>query len=212
MKVILTEKITKLGNIGDAVEVKTGYARNYLLPNNKAMRYTKENVALFEAKKAEIVARHENAKKAAESKVDAVKNAKLHMIRQAGDTGQLYGSVSSRDIARELKEVAGVNVESAQVLLGSPIKSVGVFDTKIALHPDVIVDVKIYVAQTQDEIDALVAGKKLTFGTKKVEEESVSAEQSHDEAAEEKVEEVKEEEKTEEAPKAKKTSKKAKAE
>ena len=86
------------------------------------------------------------------------------------------------------------------------------FDTKIALHPDVIVDVKVYVAQTKDEIDALVAGKKLTFGTKKVEEESVSAEQSRDEAAEEKVEEVKEEEKTEEAPKAKKTSKKAKAE
>jgi large subunit ribosomal protein L9 len=172
MKVILTEKITKLGNIGDAVEVKTGYARNYLLPNKKAMRFTRENVALFEAQKAEIIARHENAKKAAESKVDAVKNAKLHMIRQAGDTGQLYGSVSSRDIARELKEIAGVNVESAQVLLGSPIKSVGVFDTKIALHPDVIVDVKIYVAQSQDEIDALVAGKKLTFGTKKVEEEA----------------------------------------
>ena len=182
MKVILTEKITKLGNIGDTVEVKTGYARNYLLPNNKAMRFTKENVALFEAKKAELVARHENAKKAAESKVDAVKNAKLHMIRQAGDTGQLYGSVSSRDIARALKEIAGVNVESAQVLLGSPIKSVGVFDTKIALHPDVIVDVKIYVAQSQDEIDALVAGKKLTFGTKKVEEETT-------EEATEKVEE-----------------------
>jgi len=172
MKVILTEKITKLGNIGDTVEVKIGYARNYLLPNNKALRFTKENVALFEAKKAEIVARHENAKKAAESKVDAVKNAKLHMIRQAGDTGQLYGSVSSRDIARELKEIAGVNVESAQVLLGAPIKSVGVFDTKIALHPDVVVDIKVYVAQTQDEIDALVAGKKLTFGTKKVEEEA----------------------------------------
>jgi large subunit ribosomal protein L9 len=172
MKVILTEKITKLGNIGDAVEVKTGYARNYLLPNKKAMRFTRENVALFEAQKAEIIARHENAKKAAESKVDAVKNAKLHMIRQAGDTGQLYGSVSSRDIARELKEIAGVNVESAQVLLGSPIKSVGVFDTKIALHPDVVVDVKIYVAQSQDEIDAFVAGKTLTFGTKKVEEEA----------------------------------------
>ena len=172
MKVILTEKITKLGNIGDAVDVKTGYARNYLLPNKKAMRFTRENVALFEAQKAEIIARHENAKKAAESKVDAVKNAKLHMIRQAGDTGQLYGSVSSRDIARELKEIAGVSIESAQVLLGSPIKSVGVFDTKIALHPDVIVDVKIYVAQSQDEIDALVAGKKLTFGTKKVEEEA----------------------------------------
>ncbi len=211
MKVILTEKITKLGNIGDAVEVKTGYARNYLLPNNKAMRFTKENVALFEAKKAEIIARHENAKKTAESKVDAVKNAKLHMIRQAGDTGQLYGSVSSRDIARELKEVAGVSVESAQVLLGSPIKSVGVFDTKIALHPDVVVDVKIYVAQSQDEIDALVAGKKLTFGTKKVEEEKVEEKIAEEAKAEEKVEEVKEEVK-EEAPKAKKTSKKAKAE
>lgn len=171
MKVILTEKITKLGNIGDTVEVKTGFARNFLLPNNKAMRFTKENVALFEAQKAELVARHEKAKADAESKVDAVKNAKLHMIRQAGDTGQLYGSVSSRDIAVALKEIAGVSVGSAQVMLGSPIKSVGVFDTKIALHPDVIVDVKVYVAQSQDEINALVAGKKLVFGTKKVEEE-----------------------------------------
>ena len=186
MKVILTEKITKLGNIGDTVEVKTGYARNYLLPNNKAMRCTKENVALFEAKKAELVARHEKAKATAESKVDAVKNAKLHMIRQAGDTGQLYGSVSSRDIARALKEIAGVSVESAQVMLGSPIKSVGAFDTKIALHPDVIVDVTVYVAQTQDEIDALVAGKKLTFGTKKVEEEATE-EKAEEKTAEETV-------------------------
>nr|MBQ0091437.1 50S ribosomal protein L9 [Candidatus Enterousia merdequi] len=194
MKVILTEKITKLGNIGDTVEVKTGFARNYLLPNNKALRFTKENIALFEAKKAELIARQENAKKAAESKVDAVKNAKLHMIRQAGDTGQLYGSVSSRDIARALKEVAGVNVESAQVLLGAPIKSVGAFDTKIALHPDVIVDVKIYVAQTQDEIDALVAGKTLTFGTKKVEEE-VAEEKTEEKPVEEKAEQATEESK-----------------
>ena len=170
MKVILTEKITKLGNIGDAVEVKTGFARNYLLPNGKAMRFTRENVALFEAKKAELTARQEAAKKSAEANVDAVKNAKFYMIRQAGDTGQLYGSVSTRDIARMLKEIANVAVESAQVMLGAPIKSVGVFDTQIALHPDVIVPVKIYVAQSQDEIEALVAGKSLTFGTKKVEE------------------------------------------
>ena len=170
MKVILTEKITKLGNIGDTVEVKTGFARNYLLPNNKALRWSRENVALFEAKKAELQARHEAAKANAESKVDLVKNAKMYMIRQAGDTGQLYGSVSSRDIARELKEVAGVDVLSSQVMLGAPIKAVGVFDTKIALHPDVIVPIKIYVARTSDEIEALVAGKVLTFGTKKVEE------------------------------------------
>lgn len=197
MKVILTEKIAKLGNIGDTVDVRTGYARNYLLPNKKAMRFTRENVALFEAQKAEIVARHEKAKKEAESKVDAVKNAKLHMIRQAGDTGQLYGSVSSRDIARELKEIAGVSIESSQVLLGAPIKSVGVFDTKIALHPDVIVDVKIYVAQSQDEIDALVAGKKLTFGSKKVEEEPVE-DAAATEKSEEKATEAVETEPTEE--------------
>ena len=189
MKVILTEKITKLGNIGDTVEVKTGFARNFLLPMGKAMRWTRENVALFEAKKAELVAREAAAKKTAESQVDAVKNAKLYMIRQAGDTGQLYGSVSSRDIARMLKEVANVTVTSAQVLLGSPVKSIGAFDTNIALHPDVVVPVKVYVAQTQDEIEALVAGKVLTFGTKKVEEE----------AAEEKVEEKAEEKPAEEA-------------
>ncbi len=184
MKVILTEKITKLGNIGDAVEVKTGFARNYLLPNGKAMRWTRENVALFEAKKAELQARQDAAKKAAEANVDAVKNAKLHMIRQAGDTGQLYGSVSTRDIARMLKEVANVSVESAQVMLGAPIKSIGAFDTKIALHPDVIVPVKVFVAQTQDEIEALVAGKVLTFGTKKVEEEvEAPAEEGAAEAA-----------------------------
>ena len=190
MKVILTEKIAKLGNIGDTVEVKTGFARNYLLPNGKAMRWTRENVALFEAKKAELQARQEAAKKTAESNVDAVKNAKLYMIRQAGDTGQLYGSVSTRDIARMLKEIAGVNIESAQVLLGNPIKSIGAFDTKIALHPDVIVPVKVYVAQTQDEIEALVAGKVLTFGTKKVEE---SAEKATEAKAEEKTAEKAEE-------------------
>ena len=200
MKVILTEKITKLGNIGDAVEVKTGFARNFLLPNGKAMRWTRENVALFEAKKAELVAREAAAKKEAESHVDAVKNAKLHMIRQAGDTGQLYGSVSSRDIARALKEIANVNVTSAQVLLGSPIKSIGAFDTKIALHPDVVVPVKVYVAQTQDEIDALVAGKVLTFGTKKVEEEATEEKPAEEKKAEEKpAEEAPATEATEEA-------------
>lgn len=171
MKIILTEKINKLGNIGDEVDVATGYARNYLLPNGKALRYSRENLALFESKKAELAARHETAKKSAEESRKAVESAKFHMIRQAGDTGHLYGSVSSRDIARLLKELTGVAVESAQVLMGSPIKTIGAFDTKVALHPDVIVPIKIFVAQTQDEIDALAAGKVLTFGTKKIEEE-----------------------------------------
>ncbi len=207
MKVILTEKINRLGNIGDTVEVKTGFARNYLLPNNKAMRWSTANVALFESKKAELQARQEAAKNTATGKVDAIKNAKLHMIRQAGDTGHLYGSVSSRDIARMLTEIAKVEVESAQVLLGSPIKSVGAFDTRVALHADVIVPIKVYVAQTQDEIDALVAGKVLTFGTKKIEE----VEAPEAEAKAEKSEETAEvsEETTEAKPARKPRAKKA---
>ena len=200
MKVILTEKITRLGNIGDTVEVKTGFARNFLLPNNKALRWSRENVALFEAQKAELQARHEAAKKSAESKVDAVKNAKMYMIRQAGDTGQLYGSVSSRDIARTLKEIAGVEISSAQVMLGAPIKSIGAFDTKIALHPDVIVPIKVYVARTNDEIEALVAGKVLTFGTKKVEEEKTEEEPKEEAKAEAKEAAAEVAETTEEAP------------
>ena len=196
MKIILTEKISKLGNIGDTVDVATGYARNYLLPNGKAMRWSKGNIALFEQKKAELQARHDAAKSKAEREVKAVEDAKFHMIRSAGDTGHLYGSVSSRDIARMLKELTGVAVESSQVMLGSPIKTIGAFDTKIALHADVIVPVKIYVAQTQDEIDALVAGKILTFGTKKVDPSADAAEASEaapEPNAEEKIEEIAEE-------------------
>ena len=150
MKVILTEKITKLGNIGDAVEVKTGYARNYLLPNNKAMRYTRENVALFEAKKAEIIARHENAKKKAESMVDSVKNAKLHMIRQAGDTGQLYGSVTIRDIAGAIKD-AGFDVARRYVYMEKPIKDLGIYQIKLNLHPEVSQTILVNVARTSEE-------------------------------------------------------------
>ena len=181
MKIILTEKISKLGNIGDTVEVATGYARNYLLPRGKALRWSKGNIALFEAQKAELQAKSDAAKSAAVSQVKSVEGTKFHMIRQAGDTGHLYGSVSSRDIARALKELSGVAVESSQVLLGNPIKTIGAFDTKISLHPDVIVPVKIYVAQTQDEIDALVAGKVLTFGTRKVDSTADAAEAEEEE-------------------------------
>ena len=161
MKVILTEKIARLGDIGDAVEVATGYARNYLLPNDKAMRWSKENLAVFETKKAGLIARHEAAKKSAEANLPKVAAAKLHLIRSAGDTGHLYGSVSSRDIARLVSELSGAEVRSEQVLLGQPIKEIGMWDVKIVLHPDVVADVKVYVAQTRDEIDALVAGKSI---------------------------------------------------
>jgi len=161
MKIILTEKITKLGAIGDVVDVAVGYARNYLLARGKAMRYSKENMAQFEAKKAELVARHESAKKSADGNMPKVLSAKLHVIRSAGDTGRLYGSVTSRDIARLIGQLAGIELRSEQVLLGQPIKEIGAWDVKVALHPDVIADVKVYVAQTQDEIEALVAGKSI---------------------------------------------------
>ncbi|MCL2331677.1 MAG: 50S ribosomal protein L9 [Proteobacteria bacterium] len=208
MKIILTEKIAKLGTIGDTVEVATGYARNYLLPKGKALRWSRENLAVFESKKAELVARQDAAKSKAESQVDAVKNVKFHMIRQAGDTGHLYGSVSSRDIARLLAD-AGIHVESHQVLLGNPIKTIGAFDTKIALHPDVIVPVKVYVAQTADEIDALVAGKILTFGTKKAEEEGEPKAEGEDKTAAPAVEQPAESDGTDKKPARKKAAKAA---
>jgi large subunit ribosomal protein L9 len=161
MKVILTEKITGLGGIGDIADVATGYARNYLLPNGRALRFSKENLAAFENKKAELVARHESARAAAEENLPRIQAAKLHLIRSAGDTGRLYGSVSSRDIARLIGELTNIGILSEQVLLGQPIKEIGAWDVKIALHPDVAADVKVYVAQTRDEIDALVAGKSV---------------------------------------------------
>ncbi|MDR0803861.1 MAG: 50S ribosomal protein L9 [Rickettsiales bacterium] len=171
MKVILNEKIRKLGNIGDIVDVATGYARNYLLPTGRAIRWTAQNAAVFESKKAGLIAKQEAAKKTAESLQSKVAGIKLHMIRSAGDTGQLYGSVSSRDIAKFIGDALNIKLESNQILMGSPIKTIGVFETSVVLHADVVVPVKVYVAQTAEEIDALVAGKKLTFGTKKIEEE-----------------------------------------
>ena len=170
MKVILTEKITKLGGIGDTVDVATGHARNYLIPNGKAMRWSKDNVAVFESKKAELIARHESSRKTAETNAPKVRDAKLYMIRSAGDTGHLYGSVSSRDVAKLIKELSGVDVLSEQVLLGQPIKEIGVWDVKVVLHSDVTVDVKVYVAQTGDEIEALVAGKSIRKEIKAEEE------------------------------------------
>jgi len=168
MKVILTQKVSKLGNIGDTVDVAMGFARNYLLPNGKAMRWSRENLAIFEVKKAELVAKHEGEKTAATAHLPKVAGAKLHMIRSAGDTGHLYGSVSSRDIAKLIGELTGIAVLSEQIRLGGPIKEIGVWDVQVALHPDVIADVKVYVAQTQDEIEALVAGKSIRRNEKKL--------------------------------------------
>ncbi|MDR2685797.1 MAG: 50S ribosomal protein L9 [Rickettsiales bacterium] len=161
MRIILNEKILKLGGIGDIVAVASGFARNYLLPRGKAVRYSKDSAAAFEGKRKELEARHADLKKIAEKDSSKVSGAKIRMIRQAGDTGHLYGSVSSRDIARALNDAVGVELESTRIMLGNPIKSVGTFDVSVQLHPDVIVPVKVYVAQTDEEIDALIAGKPI---------------------------------------------------
>lgn len=161
MKVILTEKISKLGNIGDTVEVKTGFARNYLIPNKKAIRFSKENMIKFEQEKEELINKEKAIKELAESRVKDVQQAKIYMIRQAGDTGQLYGSVSTRDISKKLTEILQFNIESSQILLKTPIKTIGVFETNVSLHPDVLVPIKIYVAQSDAEIKALIEGKSL---------------------------------------------------
>ncbi|MCL2629439.1 MAG: 50S ribosomal protein L9 [Alphaproteobacteria bacterium] len=178
MKVILSEKILKLGNIGDVVKVATGFARNFLLPKGKAVRFSKESAAAFEGKRKELEARQADMKSTADKDAKKVTAAKIKMVRQAGDTGHLYGSVSSRDLAKALKETAGVEVESAQVMLGNPIKSIGAYEVKIQLHADVIVPVKVYVAQTDEEIQALVEGKSIAKDAPK--EEPKPAEEKPD--------------------------------
>lgn len=196
MKIILTEKISKLGNIGDVVNVATGYARNYLLPTKKALRFTKANAEIFENQKKDLIAKSEVMKKTALDSVKKVQAIKFYMIRSAGDTGQLYGSVSSRDIAKMVIE-SGIKIESNQVLLGIPIKTIGIFETEIALHPDVIVPVKIYVAQSEEEIDALVKTGKIKKSDEKTEEKSEETKPAKSEKSEE-VKEVESAEKTEE--------------
>ena len=168
MKIILTQKAARLGSIGDTVEVATGYARNYLLPNGKALRWSKENIAKFESEKAGLIARQESEKKTAEENLPKITAAKLHLIRSAGDAGRLYGSVSSRDIAKLLGDLTGVAIMSEQVLLGQPIKEIGAVEINVQLHPDVVAAIKVYIARTQEEIDMLVAGKDIKKDAKRL--------------------------------------------
>ena len=150
MEIILLERIEKLGTIGDVVNVKDGYARNYLLPNKKALRANEANRKVFEANRerleAENAARRDEAAKAGAN----VDGAKLVLIRASSNSGQLYGSVNVRDIADALKE-QGHDINKSQIILERPIKTLGLFDVKVALHPEVHVFVKANVARSDDE-------------------------------------------------------------
>jgi large subunit ribosomal protein L9 len=156
MEVILLERIEKLGQMGDTVKVKTGFARNYLLPQKKALRATKENEARFESQRAQLEAL--NLKRREEAQEVAVKldGLAILVIRQAGEGGMLYGSVSGRDVADSVKE-AGFTVERRQVHLDNPIKSLGTYAVRLSLHPEVVVSVNVTVARSQEEAERAAA-------------------------------------------------------
>lgn len=150
MEVILLERIEKLGQIGDVVKVKPGYARNYLLPQKKALRATEANRARFEQQRHQIEANNLKRRQEAEAVSGKVDGMVVVLIRQAGESGQLFGSVSPRDIA-EAVSAGGVTIDRRQVMLDNPIKMLGPFPVRIALHPEVIVTVTANVAKSEEE-------------------------------------------------------------
>ncbi len=157
MEVILLERVEKLGAIGDVVNVKTGFARNYLLPNKKALRANESNRKLFEANRAKIEADNADRRTEAEQAAKGVDGKSVQLIRQASNTGQLYGSVSARDIVEAL-EGEGASVTKNQVVLDRPIKALGVHEVKVALHPEVAVTVKVNVARSPEEAELQAQG------------------------------------------------------
>ena len=157
MDVILLERIEKLGSIGDVVKVKNGYARNFLLPNGKALRANESNRKVFEANRERIEAQNAERRGEAETEAKKVDGAKIQLIRQASNTGQLYGSVSARDLAEAL-EAAGYKVAKNQIVLDRPIKAIGVQDVKVSLHPEVSVTIQVNVARSPEEAELQAQG------------------------------------------------------
>src|SRR5687768_9047955 len=152
MDVILLERIEKLGAIGDVVKVKNGYARNFLLPNGKALRANEANRKVFEANRARIESQNAERRSAAEKDAQKVDGVTIQLIRQASNTGQLYGSVSARDLA-ELLEAEGHKVAKNQIILDRPIKAIGLHEVKVSLHPEVSVAIKVNVARSPEEAE-----------------------------------------------------------
>lgn len=161
MQVILLERIGRLGQMGDVVNVKDGYARNFLLPQKKALRASDENLAKFEKNRSQLEARNLELKKEAEAVAAKLSGQSFVVIRQAGDTGQLYGSATPRDIA-DIVTAGGFTVDRRQIVLDRPIKTLGVHPIRIALHPEVIVQVSLNVARTPDEAERQARGEDVT--------------------------------------------------
>jgi large subunit ribosomal protein L9 len=161
MDVILLERVEKLGNIGEIVSVKPGFARNFLLPRNKALRASEANKKRFEANRAHIEA--ENAMKRDHAIEDskAVEGKSVILIRQASNTGQLYGSVATRDLAEALSE-DGAKVSRSQIILDRPIKALGLYEVRVALHPEVSVTIKVNIARSPEEAELQAKGVDVT--------------------------------------------------
>ena len=162
MQVILLQRIGRLGQMGDVVNVKDGYARNFLLPQKKALRATKENIAHFETQRTHLEANNLELKKEAEAVAAKLVGKTFVAIRSAGDTGQLYGSVSTRDIA-DAVTAGGFTIDRRQVVLDKPIKTLGLHGTRLALHPEVVVDVTLNIARSEDEAEKQARGEDVTM-------------------------------------------------
>jgi large subunit ribosomal protein L9 len=182
MQVILLERVEKLGQMGDEVKVKDGFARNYLLPKKKALRANKTNREYFSGQKAQLEARNLEQKKEAEAVGKKLDGKTFMLIRQAGDRGQLYGSVSPRDIAMAISE-GGVTVARTQVPLDQAIKTIGLFKIGVRLHPEVRVNVTINVARSEDEAERQARGEDVLAERTEAEEAKVAAEELFEEGA-----------------------------
>jgi large subunit ribosomal protein L9 len=171
MEVILLERIAKLGQMGDVVRVKDGFARNFLLPKGKALRATKENRSRFETMKVELEARNLHQKGEAEKVAQKLDGQKFTVLRQAAEGGQLYGSVTPRDLAALVAE-KGFTVSRAQIALNTPIKAIGLHKVPIALHPEVEVTINLAVGRNADEAERIARGEDVTIVREEAEEQA----------------------------------------
>jgi large subunit ribosomal protein L9 len=176
MEVILLERVEKLGAMGQIVKVKDGYARNYLLPQGKALRATEANKQKFERERADLEARNAQRRSGAEGEAGKLNGKSVVILRQAGESGQLYGSVTTRDIATAASSKE-IEVLRTQVMLEQPIKTIGLYKVRIALHPEVVTEIQVNVARTQDEAEAQARGEVLTGTISEREEARLAAEQ-----------------------------------
>jgi large subunit ribosomal protein L9 len=161
MDVILLERITRLGQMGDTVRVKDGFARNYLLPTGRALRASEANRKKFESQKADLIARNEEKKNEAAAVAETLQGQTFTVVRSAGETGQMYGSVSARDVSDILKE-NGFKVGRNEVLLNQPIKAIGVHSVSIQLHADVELQISLNIARSHEEAERQARGETLT--------------------------------------------------